>query len=43
MENVRSSYITAAQNLMLSDLRSGIREEHPLVRQFPTIVIDNSN
>ena len=31
----------AAQNLMVTNLRSGIREEHPLVRHFLTIVADD--
>ena len=33
-------YVVAAQNLMVSDLRSGIWEERPLVRNLPTIMID---
>ena len=41
MENVCPSYIAAAQNLMVSDLRSGIGEECPLVRHLLTIVIDD--
>ena len=31
----------AAQILMAFDLHSGIREEHPFVRHFPTIVFSN--
>ncbi len=30
-----------AQNLMGSDLHSGVWEEHPLVRHFPTIVVND--
>ncbi len=33
----------AAQNLMASDMHSGIREEHSLVRHFPTIVVNDRN
>ena len=31
----------AAQNLMVSDLHSGVREEHPLVRHFLTIAVND--
>ena len=33
----------AAQNLMVSDLHSGVREEHPLVRHLPTISANERN
>src|ERR1700744_4418214 len=42
MENVSSSYFSSAQTLMVSDLRtSGIREEYPLVRHFPTTEVND--